>query len=62
MKVKVTHPIRDGEHVHQAGVIVYVDPDKAKRWIENDWCFELDNDLPEQPPKVKHGKKPIKEL
>jgi hypothetical protein len=56
MKVKVTHPIRDGEHVHQAGVIVYVDPEKGKRWLANDWCFEVENELPKKQ-KVNHEPK-----
>ena len=55
MKVKVTHPIVDHEHIYQAGTVVDVDPQKARRWIEKDWCYELED---EKPKEVKHVKKP----
>ena len=54
MKVKVTYPIHDGERVYFAGLVVDIDPKKAKRWIENDWCYELED---EKPKEVKHVKK-----
>ena len=54
MKIKVTYPIRDGDHVHQAGVIVWgVDEDKAREWIAAGWCYEIVE-------KVKHEPKPAK--
>ena len=55
MKVKVTHPIVDHDRVYQAGMVVDVDPQKARRWIEKDWCYELED---EKPKEVKHVKKP----
>jgi len=58
MKVKVTYPIPDHDHIYQAGTVVDVDPEKAKRWIEKDWCFEIED---EEPKEVKHGKKPKQE-
>ena len=75
MKVKLTFPVPGRQS--QVGHIIDIDPQKAKVWIENDWCVEVDNDLPlvevtessdEFPvfvegikEKVKHVKKPAKE-
>lgn len=53
MKVKVTHPIVDHEHIYQAGTVVDVDPKKARRWIEQDWCFELEDKQPKEVKRVK---------
>lgn len=58
MKVKLTYPVPG--HQSQVGHIIDIDPQKAKVWIKNDWCHEIDDELPKVK-KVKHEPKPIEE-
>ena len=54
MKVKLTYPVPG--HQYQVGHIIDIDPQKAKVWLKNDWCIEVEDEKP----KVKHESKPAK--
>jgi len=56
MKVKLTYPIPGYEH--QVGHVIDADPKQVKKWIDNDWCFEIAD---EPKPKVKYEPKPKQE-
>lgn len=57
MKVKLTYPVPG--HQSQVGHVIDIEPQKAKVWLKNDWCIEIDDEPIK--PKVKHEPKPAKE-
>lgn len=58
MRVKLTYPVPG--HQSQVGHVIDIDPQKAKVWIHNEWCIEVEDEVIKEK-KVKHEPKPAKE-